>query len=130
MPELEWNELDFLQCLATLPVVEEYGVSHTYTVTDKVLTLELIVYQIESVIEFALSRTGMEQPIMRFALVVRDKIRYREGKQGESLEFRDCVFVPRRFYMTDVGDVFVRERFPMGLMVELTVHPSIQFAFQ
>ena len=30
MPQLEWNELDFLDCFAVDPAVEDYAVSHSY----------------------------------------------------------------------------------------------------
>jgi hypothetical protein len=129
MPQLNWNETEVLSCLAALPEIDEYEVSHSYRVRDGDLTLNLTVWQYESVAEFTLYRVGIEEPILHFALVVRDVVQYHAEKWGEWLEFRDCVIAPRRFWSTDLGNVFDRRRFPTGVAVELTARPHIQIKF-
>ena len=130
MPELDWNPDEVLECLAVFPEVEEYEVSHKYTVTDGVLTLVLTIWQLESVAEFVLSRTVTGEEVTRFCLVIRDGIRHRNEKFGEeSLEFRDCIFAPREFYYLDIGDVFDRKLYPVGVNAELSVYPHITIRF-
>ncbi len=127
MPELEWNEQDFIECLAVIPEVEdEYKVSHSYRVCRSGLCLSLIVRQIESMVQVSLSREGAEEPVMDFALAVRGPVRYRNEKWGEYLEFHDCLLVADRFSYLSTGDLFDRIQFPHGQILTIAVAPEIR----
>lgn len=126
MPQLEWDEQDFLQYLAVIPEVEDYEVSHTYRVTQGGIALQLTLWQLESMVQVSLYREGAVEPMTSFGLAVRGPVRYRSEKWGEYLEFHDCVLVAGRFSYIQMGDLFDEGRYPRGLRMLLSVYPEIQ----
>jgi hypothetical protein len=129
MPQLDWDEQEVLEYLVVLPEVEEYETSHRYTLGADGLSLRVTIWQWESAVQLTLSRDGTAEEITNFALIVRDRIRYRNEKWGEYLEFKDCVLSPDRFFHIYVGDVFDRGLFSKGLLVKLFVRPTIRIEF-
>lgn len=51
MPQLKWDETEFIECLETLPTVEEHSVSHVFEIKKDGLILQLTVWQYESVVD-------------------------------------------------------------------------------
>jgi len=129
MPELNWNELEVMECLAVLPESEDGEVSPTYFLNDGFLALLITFWQFESVAEFTLSRMMSEEVVTNFALIVRDGVYYRNEKWGESLRFQDCILAPDRFYSTDIGNIFDPKLHPQGIDMELFVRPTIRLLF-
>ena len=129
MPELKWDEQDFLECLGVVPEVEEYETAYSYTVKSNGLTLLITVWQYESLIQLSLFREGQEKPITSFALVVRGPVEHRNEKWGEYLLLRSCVVVSSRFYYMNSGDVFEGDKYPHGLDVEIAAYPDLRITF-
>ena len=131
MPELKWNELEVMECLAVLPEIEDYEVSHTYRLNDGTLALLVTFWQYESIAQFTLSRMETEEVVTSFALVIRDGVYYRNEKYGESLRFRDCVLIPTRFYIAGgFHNVFDAGLYPKGIDMELFARPTIRLLFK
>jgi hypothetical protein len=128
MPQLNWDELDFLDYLDFSPVIDEFGTSHIYEIQQNDLRLLIIVWQFESAIQLSLIRDVTNATIFSFACYVRGKARYVHDKRGKYLELGDCVIAPDRFWYLEAGDVFDRNRFPHGLTIELEVRPDIRVA--
>lgn len=128
MPELQWDELDFLECLEVVPQVEEYGISYSYEVHRDSLRLLVTVWPMESAVQWTLWQASIETPLLDFALFVRGAVRHINDKRGEYLEFQDCVVAPNRFWQIEAGDVFDSGNFA-GLTAEIGVKPHIRFHF-
>ncbi len=75
MPQLDWNELDFLDCFAVEPTVEDDAVSHDYEVERAGLRLLFTVWQLESVIQASLFRGESDDALFTFAAYVRGEVR-------------------------------------------------------
>lgn len=71
MTQLKWDETEFIECLETLPIVEEYSVSHLFEIKKFGLILQLTVRQYESVVQFAVFREQVEVAVIQMALFVR-----------------------------------------------------------
>src|SRR5689334_714935 len=91
MPELQWDELDFLECLETVPEVEEDGVWYSYNVIRGGHRLLVTVLPLESVVELSLFPEQAETPLVEFSLFVRGAIMHVNDKRGEYLEFPDSM---------------------------------------
>ena len=128
MPELQWDELDFLECLEVAPEVEEYGISHFYQVQKEGMVLELTVRPLESVVELSLRHAGREEYVVSFALFVHGKIRHINDKRGNYLEFADCLIAPHRFAHLEADRVW-GQVLP-SWAVELSVKPTIQIRYR
>ena len=130
MLELNWNELEVMECFAVMPEIEDYETSHTYLLNDGLLALLITFWQYESTVQFTLSRLATEEVVTSFALVVRDGVYDRNEKYGEFLQFRDCVLTPSRFYMEqDMDDVFDTGLRPKGIDMDLYARPTIRLLF-
>ncbi len=129
MPQLEWNELDFLDCFAVEPAVEDYGVSHSYELEREGLRLLVTVWQLESVIQTSVFRSNSDDAMFTFAAYVRGATRYINDKRGRYMEIEDCIIAPSRFWYNQAGDVFDRKRFPFSVTVTIAVDPEIRIAF-
>jgi hypothetical protein len=68
MPEFVWNEYDFLECLGVIPTIEEYEISHTYTVERNGLILSLFIRQYDREISFTISRQNAKGYILYIRL--------------------------------------------------------------
>ena len=97
MPELQWDELDFLECLEVEPQIEdEYKTRYVYKVARAGLILTVVVRSLESYLWLSLQQKESELPLVEFALFVHGNIRYIKDKRGEYLELTDCLLAPRR----------------------------------
>ena len=130
MPQLKWDETEFIECLEVVPEVAEHQTQHIFTVTKHRLILTLTLWQLESIVALALRREGSALPITQFALAVRGDARLQRHKDGDYLEFRDCVVCPGRFsYIHGPGDPGNVTHFGYSLVVQVAVAPEIQIHF-
>ena len=129
MPQLEWNELDFLDFFAVEPTVEDHAISHDYQIERDGLRLLFTVWQLESVIQASLFRDESDDALFTFAAYARGEARFINDKRGRYLEIEDCIVAPNRFWYNQAGDVFDRARFPSSVTVTLSVDPDIRIAF-
>ena len=129
MPKLQWDDLDFLECLEVVPEVETDRIWYSYQVVKNGLDLQVKVWPMESVIQFALARESAKDPLFRFALFVRGRVRHINDKRGEYLEFEDCVVASNQFWYIEAGDVFNHGRFAKGVTVEIGIKPDIWIEF-
>jgi hypothetical protein len=125
VPELQWDETDFIECLEVVPEVEEYKTSYVFAVLRNDLRMLLTVRPHESAIQVTLCQEGSGRSLMDFALFVRGKTRYIH----EYLELADCVVGPNTSWYLEVGDPFDPARFPAGLTVEIGIKPFISVRF-
>lgn len=115
MPELVWNETDFIACLEVLPEIEEYGISYAFRVLRHGLRLELTVYPYDSDIYITLYREGIQPPVLDMKLLDCGGTRYVNDERGEYLEF-----APAKVF----GDRYDGESvIPLG--VRIAVNPCI-----
>jgi hypothetical protein len=128
MPELQWDELDFLECLGVVPEEGEYGTSYAYKLERNGLRLELSLWPFESMAGFSLYRETDALALFTFALAVRGNIRRVNDKRGDYLEFTNCIVVADRFSYLTIGNPFDRERFAAGTTLELFINPDIRFS--
>lgn len=70
MPQLKWDETEFIECLEILPTVEDYSVSHVFEIKKDALILQLTVWQYESVVQLAVFREQVEVAVIQMALFV------------------------------------------------------------
>ena len=130
MPQLKWDETDFIECLEVVPVVAEYQTQHIFTVSKRGLTLILILWQLESMVTVALHQDGRTQPITQFTLAIRGDARFQRLGGREYLEFRDCAVCPGRFsYLHRPGDPGEASRFGYPVTVQVAVTPEIHVQF-
>jgi hypothetical protein len=123
MPQLDWDETDFLECLEVVPSIGDYEIKHTYEVNKNGLALTLIVKQLESLVQIALCQQDIDRPLIDLVLFVRGRVRYVNDKWGRYLEFGDSIIAPDRSYRT-LG-VFDKTKFPHGVTIQLQVSPEI-----
>jgi hypothetical protein len=129
MPNLQWDELDFLECLEVVPEVEEDGISYTYDVQRGDFRLLVTVRPLESVVECTLWQQEVEASLFDFDVYVRGRVRHINDKRGEYLEFQDSIVVPDRFWYVEAGDLFSPERFALSVTLALRIKPSISLRF-
>ncbi len=129
MPELQWDDLDFLECLETVPEVEEYGISSSYNVIRGGHRLMVTVWPYESVVQLTLWSEQVESPLVELALFVRGAVGHIHDQRGEYLEFPDCIVAPNRFWYLQAGDVFDHGRFAYGVTIQLSIKPGIRLRF-
>ena len=129
MPQLQWDELDFIECLDVVPVVEDYQISHTFNVVQDKLILALKVWQYESAIHITLYDSVTGRLVTEFALFVRGRVSHEKFQRAENLTLRDCILAPSRSYNVNVGDVFDTGKWPFGLTICISVKPQISVRF-
>src|SRR4051794_26018418 len=108
MPQLVWNEADFISCLEVLPKVEEYAISHQFVVEKDGLRLHVTVRQLDSDIYITLYRVGIEQPVIDFRIVQCSGTRYVNDQRGEYLEFAPSQVFGDRYSRNDLIPIGVR----------------------
>jgi hypothetical protein len=123
---LQWNEYDFIGCLAVEPVVEEDQDSHEFAVHAAGVVLRLTVWQYESVVQISLCLESSPRPLIEVVVFVRDCAIARERADDEWLELRDCILAGSRFSYIQMGNVFDRRRYPYGYQVRIRVRPQIE----
>lgn len=112
---LVWNPYDVLACLETVPVVEEYEISHTYTVSRDGIQLELAIHQYAGDVSIRLVRDGWPTPLFKMVLTDCPGCRYVNDQRGEYLEFAPA----RSFGHRYDGNMLI----PFG--VRLAVKPNV-----
>ena len=128
MAELKWDEQDFLECLATLPEVDEDGIWYTYRVRNEGLALVITLWTYQSIVQFSLVRETSERPVTELSFVVRGPVWRKQEKYGDFLIFPDCVLASVQFYGSNLDDVFDRVTYPSGITVQVSAYPDIHFA--
>jgi hypothetical protein len=123
MPQLDWDEIDFLECLGIIPSVEDYEVKHTYKVNRSGLVLTLIVKQLDSLVQIALQQQDLKEPVVALAFFVRGSVRYINDKRGRYLEFVDSIIAPDN--LSQILGAFDKTKFPRGMTIQLQVNPEI-----
>jgi hypothetical protein len=126
MPQLQWNEYEFIGCLEVEPTVGDDQVWHEFVIRRNAVVLCLTVRQYESVVQLTLSAEPNEHPLIELAVFVRECAVARGDGNDEWLELRDCILAGSRFSYMDMGDVFDRRRYPGGHHIRIRVRPQIQ----
>ncbi len=127
MPQLEWDETDFLECFEVEPEAADHDVSHTYDMNANGLRLLVTVWQYESVVQVSLYRREHEDAaITTLACFVRGNARYVNDKRGMYIELANCVIGPSRFWYQETGDLFDQESFAHGVDVHLGIKPDLR----
>ncbi len=129
MPQLEWDNTDFLEFFATEPVIEEYGVWHNYEIERDGLKLLLTIWQLDSVIQASLYRGKSEVALVTFAAYVRGSARFINDDRGRYINFEDCIIVPGRFWYIQAGDAFAQGGFPPAITIRLSIDPDVAIVF-
>ena len=119
MPELIWNEYDFVEHLEVLPEVDDYKTRYHYLVTKHGLRLDLLVIPTSSEIRISIFQEGIERSILAFRMIDCSGIRYTNDKRGEYLEF-----APSQVFGTRYEP---HQTIPVG--VRLSVKPSLSIEF-
>ncbi|AII52621.1 hypothetical protein [Hymenobacter sp. APR13] len=92
--ELQWEELDLLQGLETVPVENEHG-GVECCVDQHDLRLLLTLWPHSGVVDLTLVARQSQHILLDFTVAVRGRIRFNNDKRGQYLEFADCVLVGR-----------------------------------
>lgn len=129
MPQLKWNQLDFLECFSVAPIVEDYATSYNYEAERNGLRLLFTVWEMESVIQASLFRLSSEKALSTWAAYVRGEVRLIDDDRGRYLEFEDCIVAPNRFWYLEAGDVFDKSRFPFSVTITVAIDPDFHIAF-
>lgn len=130
MPELKWDETDFLDCLEVFPEKdEEFYLSYVYEVRKHGMALTVVVWPWESFVLLSLRQQEMKAPLFEVTLAVRERVRYVKDKRGDYLEFQDCIILPKISSYYSGNDVFDRSRFSYGVTLQLTIKPHIQIRY-
>jgi hypothetical protein len=128
MPELRWDETEFIECLEVLPEWGENYVKALFEVERDGLALKVSVRPLDSTIDLILHRCGSEVPLVEFKLFVHGQTELRKEKSGEYLWIRDADLVPRQWtnyeYYKEYG-ASIRTH-----TVVLRVNPDIRIIFE
>jgi hypothetical protein len=92
--QLEWDELDLLQGVETIPTEGADG-SHHYRLRHNGLVLLLRLFPHHGLVDVTLVQTTPEAILLDLTVAVRGRIRYNNDKGSEYLAFHDCVLVSR-----------------------------------
>lgn len=134
MPELDWEPLDFLQCLGAAPETNEGDIDWNgdwgYEVKQSGVTLELVVWPYESVVALSLTLDNQSKPMTSFTVLVRGPVRYKNEKWGEYLTFHSCVVVPSHYHYEIWDHVFDKNKYPEDIDMELSVYPTVRVEFK
>lgn len=128
MPELKWNEYDFIECLGVLPKIDEYETGHHFSVGKDGLNLVLSIWQYDCLFEISLSQSGKDNPFINFYLSVREEVKFINDKRGKYLSFQGCTIVSSEQPITDSIN-FVQGIDSNNLVMQLEVDPQIQIKF-
>jgi hypothetical protein len=116
---LRWDPTDVLGCLGVIPIEDEDGVSHAYSLEKGGLRLELTVFQYAGDICLTVYRDGIVAPIVDLSIVDCDAARWIHDERGSYLEFA----AGRLFGGRYDGDS------PIPYGARLSVDPSISLRF-
>jgi hypothetical protein len=129
MPQLKWNQYDFVECLGVVPKVGDYETEYIFEAENDGLRVLINVWPSESIVQISLFRDGSADYVTSFGLAVRGEVRFINDKRGSYLEFVQCVVVPNRFYYFDMHSVFESDKYTDSLDFELRTSPDIQLKF-
>ena len=115
---LRWDQTDFLSCLGVLPVEEEHGISHSYTVAKHGVRLDLTVFQYDGDVYLTMRRDGLEAPLVDLRLVGCDAARWVHDGRGNYLEFAAFTLFGGRYDGESVIPYGIRVRVEPSLGVE------------
>jgi hypothetical protein len=107
MPELRWNEYDFLECFGVLPQLDEDTVFYFFKVELDNLILEINICHYESLVEIILSQKDNITPFLCLSFLVRNEIRFVNEKNVSFIEFSDCIIT--KSYDSELFD---KEKYP------------------
>jgi len=134
MPELDWEPLDFLQCLGAAPETNEGDIDWdgdwVYEVKQSGTILKLVIWPYDSVVAVSLMLDDQAKPVTSFTVVIRRPVHYKNEKWGEYLVFPECVIVPSRYYSSQYNHVFDKDKYPQRVDMELSVYPTIRVEFK
>jgi hypothetical protein len=127
MPELKWDETDFLDCLEVFPAIEEGGTFYTYEVMKNDLVLTVSVSPLDSCVFLSLRQCSDAKPNINYGFVVRDGI-VQERKNGDDyLEFRACFFT--RLWAWEVDATEEEFKTKPGRTIQVSIKPQIRIEF-
>ena len=130
MPQLKWNEYDFIECLGVLPQTDEYFCSHSFVVIKDNLKLELTLWQYESLVAISLSQGNRQDAFLTLYFIVRENIKFLNEKNSSVLKFCDCIFVENRFWLSSEDnkiDYFDESKIPTKTNLLLSIYPKLEF---
>lgn len=125
MPQLKWDETDWIECLEVIPTVEDYEVSHLFEVKKDGLILQLGVWQYDGVVDFTLMRENVEIPVVQSAFFISGEVCYCKYKKLELLEFYNCSPVLSHVNLNCAQEVIERTPERGRLNIYLAVKPHI-----
>jgi hypothetical protein len=125
MPELKWDETDFLDFFEVEPQYDEFFTSYSYEVERGPLRLLFTVWPIESTAQASLFHGKQEKPLFSIAAYVRGEARLIKEPQQRRLDLEDCIIAPSRFWYIEAGNMFDRVRFPVSVTMSMTVDPEL-----
>lgn len=124
MPELKWNEYDFIECLGVLSKFDEEWVEYSFEYKRDDLILEIFIKTYESLVQIYLSQESNENPFLIFSFVVRGGVRYVNEKNSAFLEFSDCIIA--NYYDSEFFD---KNKFSTYSTFEIHTFPKFQLKF-
>ena len=131
MPQLDWNPLEFLECLNVTPNFdEEYETFYQYILVQGDLRLVMTVFQYEQVVELFLEGVATGATVFRCALFVRGAVKFINDKRGKYLEFQNCAIGANRFWYQTAPNVLDTEIFPYGQTLQLEMEPEMRIVFE
>jgi len=127
VPQLEWDELEFLEYLSVVPSVEEDAVSHAYQFSRDGLEAFLTIWQYESFAMLTIGYADTHQPLIELGFFIRGRagIERHFGTDKPHLCFSNCIVADSRFAYRDRQDPFDTKRCPIGPDIRLFVEERI-----
>lgn len=119
MPLFKWSSVDFIQCLGVVPEVEEYDISHTFTVMKDEMRLVVKVRQFDGDVDIALFRDGCATAIVDCRIAESDAARWVNDSRGNYIEIGGGRLFGGRYD----GDA------PIPYGARIRVEPGIQIEF-
>ena len=124
MPQLKWNETDFLTCLEVEPRIDEYETGYHYSVSKDGLRLELSVFPFPSDICITIYCDGVERADHAFTITDCSGTRYVNDSRGEFIDFAPSQVFGSRFQRDYLIPVDVRLSVKPSICVELFAQPT------
>lgn len=124
MPQLRWDETDFLDCLEVFPTIEEYETEHVYDVKKGELLLRVKVEQYDSHVILSLRQACDAEPAIVYSFYVRDGVEYVKDKRGTYLEFKGCFYTTYRSPYLDYTTAELETA--LGSTIQICIKPQIQ----
>lgn len=117
MTRLCWEPLDFLDFLGVVPVETEFGLSYSYVVDQRPLTLALTLWPLDGDVEVAIRCAGMREPIVHLNLLSCPGARVVDDKRGKYIEFAAANLFSGRFHTAQPSPYGFRLRIEPNLQI-------------